>query len=192
MPSATHHTASDRRSFPGWHWVAAVGLAFPVSGLIAWKISGPVDTVAIALIGGALTGAGLGAAQWWAAKGAFGAPTAWIGASAAGYGAGLAAGAALVGYDTDIASLALMGLVSGAVLGATQGLVLTRRGDRQVGMAWGAAMPVLFGLGWTATTAIGVSVEEQFTVFGAAGAILFMLLSGLLFARITPSNAQVA
>jgi hypothetical protein len=37
-----------------------------------------------------------------------------------------------------------------------------------------------------------VSVEEQFTVFGAAGAILFMLLSGLLFARITPSNAQVA
>jgi hypothetical protein len=192
MPSATHHTASDRRSFPGWHWVAAVGLAFPVSGLIAWKISGPVDTVAIALIGGALTGAGLGAAQWWAAKGAFGAPTAWIGASAAGYGAGLAAGAALVGYDTDIASLALMGLVSGAVLGATQGLVLTRRGDRQVGLAWGAAMPVLFGLGWTATTAIGVSVEEQFTVFGAAGAILFMLLSGLLFARITPSNAQVA
>jgi predicted regulator of Ras-like GTPase activity (Roadblock/LC7/MglB family) len=192
MPSATHHTASDRRSFPGWHWVAAVGLAFPVSGLIAWKISGPVDTVAIALIGGALTGAGLGAAQWWAAKGAFGAPTAWIGASAAGYGAGLAAGAALVGYDTDIASLALMGQVSGAVLGATQGLVLTRRGDRQVGLAWGAAMPVLFGLGWTATTAIGVSVEEQFTVFGAAGAILFMLLSGLLFARITPSNAQVA
>lgn len=192
MPSTTLHTASDRRSFPGWAWVAAVGLAFPISGLIAWKISGPVDAVEIALLGGTLTGAGLGAAQWWAAKGAFGPPTAWIGASAAGYGAGLAAGAALVGYDTDIASLALMGVVSGAVLGATQGLALARRGDRQLGLAWGAAMPVLFGLGWSATTAIGVSVEEQFTVFGAAGAILFMLLSGLLFARIAPTRTQVA
>jgi hypothetical protein len=192
MPSTVRHSASGRRSFPGWHWVAAVGLAFPVSGLIAWKISGPVDAVAIALLGGALTGAGLGAAQWWAARGAFGAPTAWIGASAGGYAAGLAAGAALVGYGTNLGSLALMGLVSGAVLGAAQGFVLARHGDRRLGLAWGAAMPLLFGLGWSATTAIGVSVEEQFTVFGAAGAILFMLLSGLLFARITPSSTQVA
>ena len=53
-------------------------------------------------------------------------------------------------------------------------------------------MPVLFGLGWIATTAIGVSVEDQFTVFGAAGALLFMLLSGLVVARFTPSSAQVA
>ena len=192
MPSTTPRTASDRQSFPGWHWVAAVGLAFPVSGLVAWKISGPVDAVTIALLGGALTGAGLGAAQWWAAKGAFGTPAPWIGASAGGYAAGLAAGAALVGYDTDIGSLAVMGLVSGGVLGAAQGLVLAHHGDRRLSLAWGAAMPVLFGLGWSATTAIGVSVEEQFTVFGAAGAILFMLLSGLLFARFSPSGAQVA
>ena len=75
-----------------------------------------------------------------------------------------------------------MGLVSGAVLGAAQGLVL----------AWDAAMPVLFGLGWSAATAIAVSVEEQFTVFGAAGAILFALLSGLLFARVAPGRTRVA
>jgi hypothetical protein len=52
-------------------------------------------------------------------------------------------------------------------------------------------MPVLFALGWIATTAAGISVEDQFTVFGAAGAVVFMLLSGLLLARFTPTRAQV-
>ena len=44
-------------------------------------------------------------------------------------------------------------------------------------------MPALFAVAWIPTTVIGVSVENQFTVFGAAGAVLFMLLSGLLLAR---------
>ncbi|MGH2946456.1 MAG: hypothetical protein ACRDPC_09405, partial [Solirubrobacteraceae bacterium] len=77
----------------------AVWLAFPVAGYIGWGIGGRVDAVDAALVGGALTGAGLGAVQWWAAKGALGRAAAWIGASAVGYAVGLAAGAALVGYD---------------------------------------------------------------------------------------------
>ena len=191
MPHYSNNAPSQRRPFPGWSWVA-VALAFPIAGYIGWKISGPVDTVEAALIGGALTGAGLGAAQWWAAKGVLGRAVAWISSSAAGYAIGLAAGAALVGYDTDIGALALMGLVSGASLGAAQGLVLARQGNRRLGAAWGAAMPVLFALAWVPTTVIGVSVENQFTVFGAAGAVLFMLLSGLLLARFTPSSVRVA
>jgi hypothetical protein len=191
MPHDSPQAPSQRRLFPGWRWVA-VALAFPIAGYIGWKISGPVDTVESALIGGALTGAGLAAVQWWAAKGALGRAAAWISASAAGYAVGLAAGAALVGYDTDLGALALMGLVSGASLGAAQGLVLARQGNSRLGAAWGAAMPVLFALGWVATSAIGVSVENQFTVFGAAGAVLFMLLCGLVLARFTPSRTRVA
>ena len=191
MSHNSQHGPSQRRSFPGWSWVV-IALAFPVAGYIGWQISGPVDTVVSALIGGAITGAGLAAVQWWAAKGALGRPAAWISASGAAYAAGLAAGAALVGYDTDLGSLALMGLVSGASLGAAQGLVLARQGDSRLAAAWAAAMPVLFGLGWVATTAIGVSVDNQFTVFGAAGAILFMLLSGLLLARLTPPSTPMA
>ena len=166
-------------------WLA-VALAFPIAGYIGWKAGGRVDDPAGALVGGSLTGAGLAAVQWWAARGAFGRPAAWIGAGGAAYGAGLAAGAALVGYDTGTGSLALMGLVSGAALGAAQGLVLLRRGDRRLAAAWGAAMPVLFALGWVAAATIGVSVEEQFTVFGASGAILFTALSGLVLARFAP------
>ena len=107
------HDPSERRIFPGWRWMA-VWPAFPVAGYIGWKVGGRVDAVDAALVGGALTGAGLAAVEWWAAKGALGRPAAWIGASTVGYAVGLAAGAALVGYETDLGALALMGLVSGA------------------------------------------------------------------------------
>jgi hypothetical protein len=181
----------DRSVFPGWRWVM-VALAFPPVGLIGWAISGPVDGVGPALIGGLLTGAGLGAVAWWAADGAFGAPGAWIAASAAGYSVGLAAGAAAVGYDTDVGSLAAMGFISGAALGLAQGAALLEQGERRLAAAWAAAMPVLFALGWCASSAIGISVEDQFTVFGAAGAIVFMLLSGLLLARLAPARTGLA
>ncbi len=179
------------RAFPGWSWVA-VALAFPVAGYLGWWVSGPVDTIGTAALGGALTGAGLGAVQWWAASRALGAAGAWIGASAAGYAVGLAAGAALVGYDTGLGALVLMGLVSGASMGAAQALALSRQGHRRLGAAWGAAMPLLFAVGWVPTVAIGVSVEDQFTVFGAAGAVLFMVVSGLVLARFAPSAFRAA
>jgi hypothetical protein len=127
--SDSAHDPSERRIFPGWRWMA-VWPAFPLAGYIGWKIGGRVDAIDAALVGGAITGAGLAAVEWWAVKGALGRPTAWIGASAVGYAVGLAAGAALVGYGTDLGALALMGLVSGAALGAAQGLVLARRGRR--------------------------------------------------------------
>jgi hypothetical protein len=191
MSHTSAQARSGRRRFPGWWWVA-VAPAFPLAALIGRALGGPVDAVDAALVGGALTAAGLGAVQWWAAKGALGRPAAWIGASAAGYAVGLAAGAALVGYGTDLGDLAIMGLVSGALLGAAQGLVLARQGHRGLAVPWALAMPALFALGWCASTAIGVNVDDQFTVFGAAGAVLFMLFSGLLLARFTPAGSQVA
>src|SRR3954464_12367204 len=182
---------SGRPRFPGWRWVA-VAPAFPLAALIGRAVGGPVDAVEAALVGGALTGAGLAAVQWWAADGALGRAGAWIGAGGVGYGVGLAAGAALVGYDTGLGDLALMGLVSGAVLGVAQGLVLVRQGRRGLGGAWGRGMSVLFSLGWCASTVIGGDVENQYTVFGAAGAVLFMLGSGVLLAGVTAARPQVA
>jgi hypothetical protein len=189
----SHDSAHDppaRRRFPGWRWVA-VALAFPIAGYIGWGVGGHVDAVGAALAGGALTGAGLGAVEWWAAKGVLGGAAAWISVSAVGYAGGLAAGAALVGYETDLGALAVMGLVSGAVLGGAQGLVLARQGRRALALPWAAAMPVLFAIGWSATTLGGIDVDKQFTVFGAFGAVVFMLLSGLLLARFTPARSPV-
>jgi len=175
-------TPAESPLFPGWRW-ATVALAFPIAGLIGWAVGGHVDGVGAALIGGFLTGAGLGAVEWLAAKDMFGQWPAWVGASAVGYSVGLAAGAALVGYETDIGSLAAMGAVSGVALGGAQGLVLARQGRQHLALAWGLAMPVLFAAGWSVTTLGGIDVDKQFTVFGAFGAITFMVLSGLLLAR---------
>ena len=177
------------RTFPGWRWLA-VALAFPVAGLIGWTVGGHVDGALPALIGGAITGAGLGAVQWWAAAGSLGQPGPWIAVTSAAYAVGLTAASALVGYATDLGSLALMGFVSGAVLGAAQGAVLVHEGQRRLALPWALAMPVLFALGWTATTAGGISVEDQFTVFGAYGALVFTLLSGLTLAHFTNARVQ--
>lgn len=182
----------DERSpvFPGWRW-AAVALAFPIAGLIGGTIGGPVDALGAALLGGVVTGAGLGAAEWLAAKDMLGRWPAWVGASAIGYGLGLAAGAALVGYETDLGSLAAMGAISGLVLGGAQGLVLAAQGRRRFAMAWAAAMPALLAAGWSVTTLGGIDVDQQFTVFGAFGAVTFMVLSGLLLARFMPARDKV-
>lgn len=182
---------ASTRLFPGWRW-AAVALAFPVAGLIGWAIGGPVDAPVAALLGGLITGAGLGAAQWWAAKDAFGDGPAWIATSGVAYGAGLVVAAAAVGYNTDFGSLVAMGAISGVFLGVGQGLALAQQGRRRLALVWAAAMPILLALGWAASTAIGVDVDEQFTVFGAAGAIVFTLLSGFVLSRFSPPMMRAA
>jgi hypothetical protein len=160
-----------------------VALAFPVAGLVGQAAGGEVDAVGAALIGGVFTGAVLGGAQWLAAKGIFGHWPVWVGATSVGYGVGLAAGAALVDYETDLGSLAAMGAVSGVVLGAAQGLALASQGRQRFAAAWGGAMPVLLAAGWSVTTLGGIDVDKQWTLFGMFGAVTFMVLSGLLLAR---------
>jgi hypothetical protein len=163
-----------------------------VAGLIGWTISGRVDAVGPALIGGALTGAGLGLSLWLAAPETFRGAAAWATASAAGYGLGLLVGSAVVGYETELASLAAMGAVSGTFLGTAQGLLLAIQGRRRLALAWGAAMPVLLAIGWSATTLGGIDVDKQFTVFGAYGAVTFTVLSGLLLTRFMRPRAAPA
>ncbi len=191
MADETSNGAGSRQLFPGWPWAALV-VAIPIAGYIGWGVGGHVDAAGPALIGGLITGAGIGAAQWFAAKAALGDPRAWIATSAVAYGAGLLVAAAAVGYNTDLGSLVAMGAISGLFLGVGQGLVLAQRGRGRLALAWAIAMPVLLGLGWAASTGIGVDVDNQFTVFGAAGAIVFTLLSGLVLARFSPPVSSAA
>ena len=57
---------------------------------------------------------------------------------------------------------------------------------------WAAAVPLLWALGWTMTTLAGVAVEEQFSVFGAAGAVTFSALSGVLLNVLLPARDSTA
>lgn len=161
-------------------------LAFPLAGLAGTAVVGRVDSPLAALVGGAVAGLGIGLGQALASRGRLDVRR-WVPATAAGMGLGLLLGAAVVDYGTSLPDLALMGALTGLVLGPAQALALPR--EARPRWAWAAALPALWALGWTTTTLGGIAVDEQFTVFGAYGAITFSALSGLLLQRLLPVRA---
>jgi hypothetical protein len=161
-------------------WTAGF-LAFPIAGILAEALTGRINDVGSALIGGMVAGAVIGTGQWLVARRLLD-PRAWIPATALAMGIGLGVGAWVVGYGTSLGELALMGFITGIALGAAQAYLLRDRVANA--WIWAAAMPLLWALGWTVSTFIGVSVDQQFAVFGASGAITFMALSGVLLDRL--------
>jgi hypothetical protein len=118
-----------------WAWPVAILIGFPIGGYAANMIVGKIDSVGAALIGGLIAGAILGAAQWLALRSFV--PWVWLVATSVGMAAGLTAGAALVGYGVSRGDLALMGAVTGLVVGGLQAFLLARRGS---GALWWVAV----------------------------------------------------
>jgi hypothetical protein len=174
-----------RFNLKAWLLWTAGFLAFPIAGILAEALTGRINDFSSALIGGMVAGAVIGTGQWLVARRLLDAQT-WIPATALAMGIGLAVGAFVVGYGTSLGELALMGFITGIPLGAAQAYLLRDR----VASAWlwAAAMPLLWALGWTVSTFIGVSVDNQFAVFGASGAITFMALSGILLDRLRAAS----
>jgi hypothetical protein len=165
-------------------WTAGF-LAFPLAGLAGTAVAGRVDDPIAALVGGTVAGLVVGLGQTLASRGRLDIRR-WVPATGVGMGLGLLLGAVVVDYQTALPDLALMGALTGLVLGPAQAVALPRRtGLRWV---WAAAMPALWALGWTATTLGGIAVDEQFTVYGAYGAITFSVLSGLLLLLLLPER----
>jgi hypothetical protein len=161
-------------------WTAGF-VAFIIGGALATAVVGRVNDVGSALLGGLIAGAVIGTGQWLVARRLLN-PKAWIPATAVAMSIGLGVGAWAVGYGTSLGELALMGFITGIPLGAAQAYLLR---DRLANAwVWAAAMPLLWALGWTVTTAGGIDVDRQFAVFGAYGAITFMALSGVLLDRL--------
>ena len=178
--TAPHGTLEVLNRPPIWAWPLAVLVGFPIGGLIANVVVGPINSIAAALAGGLIAGAVVGAAQWLALRQLV--PWIWIVATSIGMAVGLALGAALVDYGVSRADLVLMGAVTGLGVGALQALVLARQGIR--GSAWWAvATPLAWALAWfVASYVLSSNVDEQFTNFGASGALLYGLLTSLVLA----------
>lgn len=159
-------------------WIGLALVAFPLAGYAGWGVGGHVDGVAPALIGGAITGVGIGLVQWLFLRRDMDMGPIWMLATGVALAAGLGIGAAVAGYETSAGQLAVMGAISGAPVGIAQGFLL--RDKFSLWQVWMLAMPVLFAIGWVVSESIGVDVSNQFTVFGASGALVFGLLTGLL------------
>ena len=169
-------------------WTAGF-LAFPIAGILAGALTGRINDFGSALLGGMVAGAVIGTGQWLVARRLLDAQT-WIPATAAAMGIGLLVGAWVVGYGTSLGELVLMGAITGIPLGAAQAYLLR---DRLANAwVWAAAVPLLWALGWTVSTFIGVDVDQQFAVFGASGAITFMALSGVLLDRLRAATSPAA
>jgi hypothetical protein len=179
----TRTQASPPSFLRTWSLWTASFLAFPFAGLAGTAVAGRVDDPLSALVGGAVTGLVIGTAQALLSSRRVDLRR-WVPATSAGMGLGLLVGAATVGYRTSLGDLVLMGALTGVFLGLAQALALPTGTRRS--LVWAAAMPVLWALGWTATTLGGIAVDRQFTIFGAYGAVTFSVLSGLLLHRLLP------
>jgi hypothetical protein len=149
---------------------------FPIGGLVAWLIVGPVNTPLAAIAGGTISGLFLGVAQWWGLGRRAPSAFPWIFATTIGMAVGLTAGAAAVGYDTSLQALAVQGAINGLIVGAAQAFVLRHRLGAPA-LAWPPALAAIWTIGWSITTLGGIAVDEQFTVFGSFGAITVTALT---------------
>jgi len=183
----------DSAKFKMWGRWTATFIGFPLAGVAARLVAGNIDAASAAAIGGLVGGATLGAVQ--AVIGAL-APedrVRWIGATAVGFAAGLAAGAATVGYRTDTASLVAMGAISGAAVGLAQAVSIPMRRLDRIG--WAVATPALWAGGWLITSQVIVDAERQHAMFGSSGALAVSALAGVLYAlrrRTVPAVVLVA
>ena len=190
IPSPTRRSSSTKSRRGLGRWMVTF-LGFPLGGVVPWLVLGPVDSLVPALVGGLVTGAILGAIQAWGLgrTGSFLAQ--WTTATAVGLMVGLGAGAMAVDYKTDLTALVIQGALSGLGVGVAQSLVLLSRvGNRA--LAWPLFLAASWAAGWAITTSAGIGVDEQFTVFGASGAIVVALLTIVLPVVLRRSEANAS
>jgi hypothetical protein len=164
-------------------------LGFPLGGAAAILTVGPVDSLGTAVVGGLVTGAVLGAVQGWAMRADRALLVLWTVATAVGLAGGLAVGTALVDFGTGLDDLVLQGAVSGFGVGVAQAAVLFRRTGPRTPF-WPAWLAVVWAVSWAVSTSIGIQVGDQFTVFGAAGALTATLLTAALPGVVARASAE--
>ena len=147
-----------------WAW-PLLFVSFPLSGLTASLLFGPMNSVPIALAGGALVGLVLGVTQSLALGTR---ASRWIPATVLGLAVGTV--------------LAVLFPVVGPVL---QGLAL---GVAQVfarpplhPVIWAGVVTAAWSAAWAISWIVAISDEPGFVVFGASGALLFTVV--MFFAK---------
>jgi hypothetical protein len=164
---------------PFFMWMGVCILGIPIGGYLGNIVAGPVDGVPPALLGGAVTGAVIGLAQWFMLRRSVGVGLGWIPATSVGLAVGLAVGAMAVGYETARPQLMIMGAISGAFVGIAQGIMLRDRFS--LWHVWIVANPPAWALGWLVSSyVISRNIDERVPVFGASGVVVFATITGLL------------
>lgn len=160
-------------------------LAIPVAGYIGTAIVGRVDNPISALLGGAFVGGSVGLVQALLSRRRL-SPLRWTAATAVGMSVAVGISTLLVGYATDLGSLAIAGAIAGALLGLAQTSALPT--GTRARWLWIPVTAALWPLAWTVTALAGIHVEQQFIMFGASGAVVYTVLAGLTLQALLPSR----
>lgn len=163
-------------------------LAFPLGGLLAMLLFGSVNTPLAALGSGLVAGALIGGAQWLALGRA--ADWRWLLSTAVAMSVGMSLSVLTVGAPVTPAAAIAAGLITGILIGVAQGGLL-RRG---VGPAaiWTAVVGVAWALGWLITSFVIVDIDRGHVVFGASGAIIVTVITGVVLRLIIGPRAHRA
>lgn len=159
----------------GLAWAAGF-LGFPIGGA-ATALVGPIDSMGTALVGGAVAGGVIGAAQWLVLRRLLPLSPSWVPATAGGMALGMMLGDMLLGGDISTLPLLLRGLIAGATIGAAQGVLL--RGVVPAPTTWALVVTLAWALGWAVSAASGLDLTLKWAVFGATGALAFQFVTGL-------------
>jgi hypothetical protein len=160
-----------------WLFWALAFLGFPLGGLLASVVVGPITTAVRAGIGGAIAGAVLGLIQWLVMKGQIPVSFWWIVASCAGMALGQAMSVAFLGSETSGNVLLWRALITGVFIGVAQWLLLRQIAPQM--WIWMAVMPLAWAVGWWITRSAGIDLNQKWIVFGSSGAITFQVLTGI-------------
>jgi hypothetical protein len=174
-----------------WFWPAwgAAFLGFPIGGAAATLLVGPIESVGAAVIAGAVAGGVIGAAQWLVLRRRVPLSALWVAVTAGGMAVGMALGQVVLGDGMTMQPLLLRGLVVGAAIGAAQAGLL--RGILATPTVWAVVVTLGWALAWAVSAAIGLDLTRNWAVFGASGALVFQLATGLALFYLLRRNAPV-
>lgn len=153
-----------------WHWLVLL-VAFPLSGLAASLLVGPVLSVPAAVAGGVVAGLGLGFAGALAFRQS---PRRWVPATVVGL---------VVGTVVSVLVPVVGPLLQGLALGVAQAAVRP-----PAPALWAVATAVAWTAAWGVSLVVAIGDEPGFVTFGLSGALLYcaaMLATVLVSARVT-------
>ena len=160
-------------------WAVTV-VAFPIGGLLVSLILGNIITIPSAAIAGLIAGSVVGLAQWIAIRRFVG--WQWIVGTAVGFALGAAASFAVFRGSISLVELSLTGLLTGAIVGAGQGMAF-RRGWR-VALLWVITTALSWSVGWVVSLMVITSNASNYIVFGSSGAAVVTVITALVLRRI--------
>src|SRR3954454_16144381 len=168
----TYTVRNEEIDMPFARWLITF-IGFPLGGWLSIETVGGVHDLASGAAAGAVAGVVIGLAQGAALRDRVSLPG-WALHTTLGMSAGMAAAGAVTAGSASTGSLALTPLIAGATVGASQAPVLGVA--REAAVAWVATVAGAWALGWVVTANVIVDAERGYTVFGASGALLAMLI----------------